>query len=181
MVYCRYRCATTHWVLSSSSAATAETKGTKRWCWSSSRTMGSTASYRSLQMSPRMCAADAEMGWRSQGEREMCICVHFQKVFPSIGLYIVLPSHLGIWAAGCRVVCSRQMAAPCLLCRSASNARTPNHQTWTCCRSLWAGGDTWKTDVILLSCDVCQLREYLITTRIDIKVGQCNLHNLLLS
>lgn len=96
--------------------------------------------------------------WAEGGkEKEKCtfLCI-FKTVFPPSDLiYIVLPSHLGIWAAGCRVVCSRQMAAPCLLCRSASNARIPNHQTWTCCRSLWAGGDTWKTDVVLLSCDVC--------------------------
>lgn len=58
----------------------------------------------------------------------------------------VSPSHLGIWAAGCRVACSRQMAARCLLCRSASNARILNHQTWICCRSLLAEGDTlWVT------------------------------------
>lgn len=65
--------ASTHWVLSSSSAATAETKGTKRLWWSSSRTIGSTASYRSLQMSPKMCAADAEIGWR-RGQK--CTFVH---------------------------------------------------------------------------------------------------------
>lgn len=67
--------ASTHWVLSSSSAATAETKGTKRLWWSSSRTIGSTASYRSLQMSPKMCAADAEIGWRRQRERQKCTFV----------------------------------------------------------------------------------------------------------
>lgn len=62
----------THWVLSSSSAATAETKGTKRLWWSSSRTIGSTASYRSLQMSPKMCAADAEIGWSQQKDTWVC-------------------------------------------------------------------------------------------------------------
>lgn len=67
---CRYVCVTTHWVFSSSSAATTETKGTRRLWWSSSRTIGSTASYRSLQMSPKMCAADAEIGWRRRRKRE---------------------------------------------------------------------------------------------------------------
>lgn len=69
VLYC-IACVSTHWVLSSSSAATAETKGTKRLWWSSSRTVGRTASYRSLQMSPKMCAADAEMGWRRRARAE---------------------------------------------------------------------------------------------------------------
>lgn len=147
----------THWVLSSSSAATAETKGTKRLLWSSSRTIGRTTSYRSLQMSPRMCAADAEMGWRRvrkkkwKEKRQQYRSLHRLSVeFSHQDLLrlkaSVSPSHLGIWAAGCRVACSRQMAALCLLCRSASNARILNHQTWICCRSLLAEGDTlWVT------------------------------------
>ena len=52
-------------MFSSSRAATAVRKGTRRLWWSSRRTRGSTASYLSLQMSPRMWAADAEMGWRA--------------------------------------------------------------------------------------------------------------------
>lgn len=89
-----YACVSTHWVLSSSSATTAETKGTKRLWWSSSRTMGNTASYRSLQMSPKMCAADADMGWK--GGKNAPLCTFFSRV----ACHILIPeslSYLHIW------------------------------------------------------------------------------------